>query len=570
MTGKRAKWHFPHQPPPYLPSSHAGLHPFLVQCLHNRGLTNADQMRRFLAGEWEETDPFQIKGVHEAVGRIRQATRGGELIAIYGDFDADGVTGTALLSETLSALGANIIPYIPHRVDEGYGLNQEAIATLHRRGVSLIVTVDCGSRALREIDTARSLGLDVIVTDHHSPPAELPSALAVVNTRREDCDYPFKGLSGVGIAFKLAQALLLDSREQPSRAQRSSLDEEQLLDLVALGTIADLSPLRGENRYLVKEGLAQLARACRPGMEALMEQARVTPGDLAASTVAYVLGPRLNAAGRMDRAMLSYDLLLAASPSRAKELAALLEEKNLARREVTRSILEASLLQVTGQEDQFLLFAEGVDYHEGVLGLAAQRLSEEFYRPAAVARTGEEKTVASVRSVEEFDITAALDSCSQLLLRHGGHSRAAGFTVSNEKLPALKSRLSAIAAEQLAGADLRPTLNIDAVIHLSDLTPKYFDLRRQLEPIGAGNPEPLLLSRDVEVRDKRLVGDNHLKLKLTDDRFVWDGIAFGRGDELPRVTERIDVVYTLHTRNFRGEGQLQLKIEDFRPSALCR
>ncbi|MDH4209523.1 MAG: single-stranded-DNA-specific exonuclease RecJ, partial [Anaerolineae bacterium] len=506
MTGQRAKWHiYPQLAEPML-GRFANLPPFLVQCLYNRGLTDADHMRGFLAGEWDEVDPFQIRDMAQAVGRIRQATRGGELIAIYGDFDADGVTGTALLFEALSALGARAIPYIPHRADEGYGLNQAAVRRLARRGVSLIVTVDCGSRALREIDTARSLGLDVIVTDHHSLSADLPSAVAVVNTRREDCPYPFKGLSGVGMAFKLAQALLLAGRRQPLRAQRSSLDEEQLLDLVALGTVADVSPLHGENRYLVKKGLARLARSPRPGLEALMQQARVAPGDLPASTVGYVLAPRLNAAGRMDHAMLSYKLLVTTSSSQARELAALLEERNLTRREVTRSILEAALAQVSDQGDQPLLFAGGADYHEGVLGLVAQRLCDEFYRPAVVTKTGEREAVSSARSVEEFDITAALDECSALLKRHGGHAKAAGFTVSNDDLPDLRRRLLGIACDRLAGLELRPALHIDAELSLGSLTPEHFALCRQLEPIGAGNPEPLLLSHDVEIRDKRLVG----------------------------------------------------------------
>jgi len=567
LTGNRAKWHVHPQPPDRLLVGSGDLPPFLVQCLYNRGLTEPGQMRRFLACEWQDIDPFQIRDMTEAVGRIRRAIRDGELIAIYGDFDADGVTGTALLSECLSALGANVIPYIPHRVDEGYGLNQGAIQRLARRGVTLLVTVDCGSRALAEIQRARELGTDVIITDHHALPVQLPPAVAVLNTRREDCSYPGKGLAGVGIAFKLAQALMLVGRQLPVRAQGSPLDGDELLDLVALGTIADLAPLRNENRYLVKKGLTRLSQAARPGLAALMEQARVRSGDLAASTVAYVLGPRLNAAGRMDHAMLSYHLLLSSSPDQARELATLLEEKNLARREVTRSTLEAALLQVGDQEDHFLLFAEGTDYHEGVLGLAAQRLSEEFYRPAAVARTGDADTVGSARSIDEFDITAALDRCSSLLLRHGGHSRAAGFTVTNENVPRLREALSEIAAEQLAGADLRPTLDIDAEIPLGDLTPEHFHLCRQLEPMGAGNPEPMLLSREVLVRDKRLVGENHLKLTLTDGRFVWDGIAFGRGDQLSEIGELIDVVYTPHVRNFREEDQLQLIIEDFRPSA---
>lgn len=566
VTGQRAQWHiYPQLSEPML-GRFSDLPPFLVQCLYNRGLTDAGQMRRFLAGEWEEVDPFQIKDMAQAVGRIRQATRDGELIAIYGDFDADGVTGTALLFETLTALGARAIPYIPHRADEGYGLNQAAVLRLARRGASLIVTVDCGSRSQREIDAARGAGLDVIVTDHHSLSAELPSAVAVVNTRREDCPYPFKGLSGVGIAFKLAQALLLVSRKQPSRAQRFSLDEEQLFDLVALGTVADVSPLHGENRYLVKKGLAQLACTTRPGLAALMQQAHVVPGHLPASTVGYVLAPRLNAAGRMDHAMLSYGLLVTTSPSQARELAVLLEEKNVARREVTRSVLEAALVQVSDQGDQPLLFAGGADYHAGVLGLVAQRLCDEFYRPAVVAKMGEGETVSSARSVDEFDITAALDECAALLKRHGGHAKAAGFTVSNDGLPQLKRRLVEIARDRLAGLELRPTLRIDAEMSLGSLTAEHFALSRQLEPIGAGNPEPLLLSRNVEVRDKRLVGDDHLKLTLKDGRFVWDGIAFEKGDQLSQVTERIDVVYTLHTRNFHEEDRLQLKIEDFRPS----
>jgi single-stranded-DNA-specific exonuclease len=244
--------------------------------LFNRGLKTQQEIHRFLSAECEETDPFKITGVADAVTRIRQAIRSGELIAVYGDFDADGVTGTALLTETLSSLGANVIPYIPHRVDEGYGLNRQAMEGLARRGVGLVITVDCGARAVPEVERARDLGVDVIVTDHHWPGEQLPPALAVVDTKRADCTYPFQGLSGVGIAFKLAQALLLVNQQLPLRAQRRPLEEDQLLDLVALGTIADLSPLVGENRSLVQKGLAQLALARRPGLKALMEETRVT------------------------------------------------------------------------------------------------------------------------------------------------------------------------------------------------------------------------------------------------------------------------------------------------------
>jgi len=566
LTGKRAKWHvYPPLPRSFL-AALPDIPPLLVQCMHNRGVTTAQEMLRFLNGECESTDPFKIKGVADAVTRVRQAIRKGELTAVYGDFDADGVTGTVLLTETLLSLGARVTPYIPHRVDEGYGLHEGAIRTLARQGVTLLITVDCGARAIGEVESARNLGIDVIVTDHHSLKNELPAALAVINTRREDCPYPFKGLSGAGMAFKLAQALLLVNGQLPLSSESISLEEERLLDLVALGTVADLSPLVDENRSLVKKGLAQLATAQRPGIKAMMEEADVSPDRVTAATIGYVLGPRLNAAGRMDHAMLSFQLLTAASPSHARELARTLEEKNRVRRETTTATLEAARLQVSEQEDEPVLYAAAADYHEGVLGLVAQRLCEEFYRPVVVTKTGKELSVSSARSVDEFDITAALDECASLLKRHGGHAKAAGFTAINENLQLIRARLSQIAAERLAGKELRPTLNIDAELPLSGLKPEHFSLFQQLEPLGAGNPEPLLLSPGVAVRDSRLVGDRHLKFSLSDGNFLWDGIAFGMSDYLQDVAPLIDVVYTPQVRTYRNEEELQLKVEDFRPA----
>jgi single-stranded-DNA-specific exonuclease len=566
LTGILAKWHVHPPVPDSCLSRFPDLPPLLVQCLFNRGLTTDRDVRRFLSAECDETDPFQIMGIADAVTRIRQAIRAGELIAVYGDFDADGVTATALVTETLYSVGANVIPYIPHRVDEGYGLNSAAIERLARRGASLIITVDCGARAVPQVELARGLGVDVIVTDHHSPGHRLPSALAVVDPKREDCSYAFKGLSGVGIAFKLAQALLLVGHELPLRRERDRLEEEQLLDLVALGTIADLSPLIGENRCLVQKGLAQLALARRPGLKALMDEAHVAPANVNAGTVGYVLGPRLNAAGRMDHAMLAYRLLTVSSTSKANELASLLEQKNRIRRDVTTATLEAARLQVADQEDQPLLFAVGSDFHEGVLGLAAQRLCEEYYRPAIVIRSDGDESVSSARSVSEFDITAALDECAPLLLRHGGHSKAAGFTTRTENLPELRRRLSEIAGERLEGTELRPTLDIDAEIPLGTLTPEHFSVCQQLEPLGQENPEPLLLSRGVEVRDTRVVGDNHLKMRLTGGHFVWDSIAFRMSEHAGELSSRIDVVYTPQVRTWRDRETLQLRVEDFRPT----
>ncbi len=567
MKTNRAKWHLHDPAPPSHVARFPHLPPLLVQCLYNRGLRTTLEVNRFLAADYEEGSPFEMKGMPEAVSRIRQAIRDDELMAIYGDFDVDGVTATVLLTETLTSLGGTVVPYIPNRVDEGYGVNEKAIRKLAQRGVSLMVTVDCGSRAVREIACAQRLGLDVIVTDHHSPGEELPAAVAVVNTRRRDCPYAFKALSGVGIAFKLAQALLLVAQQMPLKREQSPVEAESLLDLVALGTVADLSPLSGENRSLVKQGLAQLNKPHRPGIVALMEEARVQPGTVTGATIGYVLGPRLNAAGRMDSAMLSYQLLTASAPSRAQELAWLLEEKNRERQQLMHAAVEDARLQVQGQERDLLLFVCGDEYHEGVLGLAAQRLCDEFYRPVVAAKTGEAESVASARSVEEFDITAALDECASLLTRHGGHARAAGFTVSNENLTALRDELQQMAAERLTGIELLPTLHIDAEMPLASLKPEDFSIAAQLEPLGRGNPEPCLLSTGVEVRHSRLVGENHLKLTLTDGRVLWDGIAFGMGDQTEDLAPRIDVVYSPQVREWRDEEQLQLRIEDFRPTS---
>lgn len=567
MKTNRAKWHLHDPAPPSHLARFPHLPPLLVQCLYNRGLRTTLEVNRFLAADYEEGNPFEIKGMPEAVNRLRQAIRNDELIAIYGDFDVDGVTATVLLTETLTSLGGNVVPYIPNRVDEGYGVNEKAIRKLAQRGVSLMVTVDCGSRAVREIRCARGLDLDVIVTDHHSPGEELPAAVAVVNTKRRDCPYAFKALSGVGIAFKLAQALLLVAQQMPLRRKHPPLQIESLLDLVALGTVADLSPLSGENRSLVKRGLAQLNQPHRPGIVALMEEAQVEPGTVTGTTIGYVLGPRLNAAGRMDSAMLSYQLLTASTPSRAQELARLLEEQNRERQQLMHAAVEDARLQVLGQEQRLLLFVCGDEYHEGVLGLAAQRLCDEFYRPVVAAKTGEEESVASARSVEEFDITAALDECASLLRRHGGHARAAGFTVCNENLAALRETLQQMAAERLSGIELLPTLHIDAEMPLASLKPDHFSIPAQLEPLGRGNPEPRLLSTGVEVRHSRLVGENHLKLTLTDGRVLWDGIAFGMGDQTEDLAPRIDVVYSPQVREWRDEEQLQLRIEDFKPTS---
>ncbi len=538
------------------------LRPLLAQCLYNRGFTNSQEAYAFLSCRVEEDTPFRLQGMHKAVARIRQAIRQGEQIAIYGDFDADGVAATAILTQTISSLGGHALPYIPHRVDEGYGLHIGPLRALVRRGCTLLVTVDCGVRSFSEVEYAHRLGLEVIITDHHSVPPQLPPALAVINPKQQGCPYPFKHLSGAGVAFKLAQALLRVNRRVPLPKAAIPITEEELLDLVALGTVTDLAPLVGENRRLVKRGLESLRVSPRPGLAALL--ASIKPEAIDSHTLGYILGPRLNAAGRLGDAMVSYRLLTTSSPAEAQELAQELEGKNRRRQELTSEILERALEEIEGREREPLLLAKG-EFPQGIIGLVASRLCEEFYRPAVLLSVGEDECRGSARSIPEFNITAALEECQELLIKFGGHSQAAGFTLEVERLPALEERLRLIAARQLEGLELAPTLLIDAQIPLSDLDPATIAALPKLEPFGPSNPLPTFLSQGVEVRESRLLGEAHLGLTLTDARIVWDAIAFGRGQEVGSLPDHLDLVYTPEVNWWGEQPRLRLRIHDLKP-----
>lgn len=544
-----------------------GLSPLIVQLLYNRGMTDPGAAGDFLAGRFGLDNPFALAGVPAAVTRLRRAIRRQERIAVYGDFDTDGVTATALLVEALSAVGARVEPYIPHRVDEGYGLHLEALRDLYRQGVRVVVTVDCGIRSLEEVKRA-SRGLHLIVTDHHSLAAELPPAVAVINPKRPDSTYPFRDLAGVGVAFKLAQALL---RAEQRRSQPASLAEEQLLDLVALGTVADLVPLIGENRTLVQQGLEQVNQHPRPGVEALMAEAGVRRGEVDAATIGFRLAPRLNAAGRIDTAMLAYQLLSSRDPLETRNLAQRLGQLNRRRQELTEQTVAEAEAQVLADDPQARLYlAASPRFLPGIVGLAASRLTEAYYRPSVVVELGEEQSRGSCRSIAEFDITAALDQCSDLLIRYGGHRAAAGFTVATHKLDVLAHRLKAIAAKQLAGVDLRPQLEIEVELPLEDVDWATHALLQQMEPCGMDNPKPVLLSRGVEVRDRRAIGDEqkHLKLGLRDSRGVfWDAVFFRHGHLLTDLPDRVDLAYTLEANVWNGRKRLQLNVQDVHAGA---
>ncbi len=540
------------------------LPPLVAQLLHNRGIDDPGAAHGFLTGRIASHNPFRLKGMDAAVTRLRDALRASESIAVYGDFDTDGVTATALLVQALSALGARVTPYIPHRVDEGYGLNLEALRHLYRQGVRVVITVDCGIRSVHEVERA-SRGLDLIVTDHHSVGKDMPPAKAVLNPKQPGCAYPFKDLSGVGLAFKLAQAMF---RVQAQMGQPTDLAEDSLLDLVALGTVADLAPLLGENRWLVRQGLEKLNEPSRPGVEALLADAGLRRGEVDATAIGFRLGPRLNAAGRIDSAMLAYKLLTSRDPLETRELAENLGQLNQRRQELTEETVAEADAQVRAADPEACLYvAASRGFLPGIVGLAASRLTEAYYRPSVVVELGDEESRGSCRSIPEFDITAALDQCADLLIRHGGHRAAAGFTVATGSLDALRRRLQAIATEQLAGVDLRPTLDIDAELPLEEADWATHAFLGEIEPCGIGNPQPVLLSRDVEVCDRRAIGSEqkHLRLGLRDGRGVaWDAIFFRRGDLLDEVPDRVDVAYILEAREWNHEKRLQLNLQDLR------
>ncbi|MBC7227823.1 MAG: single-stranded-DNA-specific exonuclease RecJ [Thermoflexales bacterium] len=564
----RYRWNLPQPVPDAYRAHFPDLHPVVVQILYNRE-QDPEGARAFLERRPGPDNPFALHGMNRAVDRIRRAIRGKEPIAVYGDFDADGVTATALLVITLRSLGADVHPYIPHRVEEGYGLNIQAVEELADAGTRLLVTVDCGIRSPREIAHARRRGMDVIVTDHHLVGTELLEAVAVVNPHQEECPYPYKGLAGVGLAYKLAQALLRVNRQVPLPGS-VPMDEEELLDLVALGTVADLAPLTGENRYLVSRGLEQLNRTPRVGVEALIRQSGLRPGQVDTWHIGFALGPRLNAAGRIAYAHIACRLLTTESPQEAESLARELDALNQERQRLTKEMQERARAVVLEREaDRPLLFVADPEFPAGVVGLVASRLVDEFYRPAVVVEQGEEKSKGSARSIPEFHITRALDECADLLIHHGGHRVAAGFTVRTRHLDELKRRLLDIAARELEGKELTPALQIDAEVPLREVSGALWKALQMLRPYGEGNPEPLLLSRNVRVEQHRPVGDgSHLKLTLSDGRIRWDGIAFRQGEWAGRLPERVDVVYYLRENEWNGEARLQLEIRDLREATV--
>lgn len=552
----RVQWHLlPSAPEAYLHAS--SLPPLVAQLLYNRGV-QLDEIESFLTVAHRlEGNPFLLPDMTQAVARVYKALLSGEKIAIYGDFDVDGVTATVVAVEGLSGLGGEVVPYIPDRVKEGHGLNLIALERIRSQAVSLIITVDCGVTDIIKVDEAKKLGMDVVITDHHLPLGELPRAVAVVDARRKDSQYPFSELAGVGVALKLVQALFY----QDSRKER--LDE--LLDLVALGTVDDMVPLVGENRYLVSTGLKVLNNTHRLGLQELIKQSGLEIGKIGTEQISWVLGPHLNAAGRMGGALVSYRLLTTQASDEAQGLTEELVRRNKERQKLTGEVLDKVKKKMQLKAELPLIIESDESYPVGVIGIVSSRLVDEFNKPAIIVNLGDEVCRGSGRSIPEFNISLALEKCRDLLVTFGGHPAAAGFVVKRQNLAQLEKKLMSLGASQLSHLELQPKLIIDAEIPLSALSGEVLNLIQRLTPFGKGNPQPTFLSHHVEVIERHNFGNEgkHLELKLKQNHVTWQAFDFNSQKLAEGIPACIDIVYQLKKGLWGDEEILRLNLLDF-------
>lgn len=537
--------------------------PLLQQLLYNRGIVSRAEAHTYIESYGSLYDPFLLSQMEEAVDRIHQALERGEQVTVYGDYDCDGITGTVLLYEFLKKIGADAAYYIPDRFEEGYGLNVGAVENLAQNGCKLMLTVDCGIRSIKEIARANDLGMDVILTDHHLPGDELPPAAAVIDHQKPGDPYPDKNLCGAGIAYKLVSAYL---QRYPAPNTRA----DDWLDLVAVATVADIVPLVGENRSLVKAGLDVIHRGQRLGLAALIRAASMEPNQIKSSNIGFGIGPRLNAAGRIDSALNAVELLLSDDPHHAATLAQKLDDLNGERQDMTHHIQELAQEQALENDSPYLIFSTSPEFHMGVAGLAASRLTDTYYRPSIVGYRGEEETRASCRSIPEFHITNALDECADLFVRYGGHAAAAGFTVLNDNVAELTRRLSEIAERELGGRELIPTIPVDVPFNFTYLCRNSADVYHQvqlLEPTGTENPPVLFAARNLRVVNSYLIGKDrtHLRLKLSDGFTSESAIAFRQGYWHENMPEYIDILFTLEKNFYRNQLSYQIHVREIRP-----
>lgn len=543
---------------------------FLARLLVQRGYGESDRARRYLSSSLREDlpSPFEMVDMEPAVGRLVRALRDREQIGVWGDYDVDGTTGASVLVTFLREIGAEPIYYVPHRIEEGYGLNVEGLRRLKERGVNLLVTVDCGIANAAEVAAARAIALDVIVVDHHQPPDELPQAVAVINPHRHDCPFPDKGLCAAGLAFYLVIGLRAKLRQE-GWFGRELPDIRGYLDIVTLGTIADMVPLTGVNRTLLRRGLTELGASTRPGVVALKQVAGIPEGAVTAGQVGFRLGPRINAAGRIDYGIKVVELLTTQSTEVALRIAQELDAHNSERRAVEAAVLEealerASVLADNGSRHSLVVAGEG--WHPGVLGIVASRLVERYYRPTVVIGFNGSEGKGSARSIRGFHLVDGFRGCAEHLVKFGGHEYAGGLSISADKLDCFAEAFEAVARQRLTAEDLRPLLELDGALDFSQIGMALLRELEVLKPFGVGNPEPLFMTRAAQVCERKVFASGvRYRLRQTDR--VIGGVIFGVGEDCPgRPGELIDVAYRLGENEWNGTTTVELKIADVKPS----
>lgn len=536
----------------------------LAKLLIQRGISNFFEAKEYFRPSLDTLhDPFLMNGMEEASTRLISALTNNEKICVYGDYDVDGTCSAALMYMFLKELGADVEVYIPNRLTEGYGVSISSIDGFAEKGISLLVTVDCGITAVEEVAHANSKGIDTIICDHHQPKEELPDAVAVLDPLKPNCDYPFKYLSGAGVAFKLARAVgyRIGKKELPMK----------YLDLVALAGAADIVPLLDENRVLVREGLELINKSPRPGILALIRVARLEPGDLSAGKIVFTIAPRINAVGRLGDAQRAVELFTTEDYEEAKKLAQVLEEENIERRKID----EATFSHAVNKVEQYVDFdndlgivLHGDEWHPGVIGIVASRLVEKYYRPSVMLSTIDGVAKGSARSISGFNIYEALESCQDLLLQFGGHAAAAGLAIEINKVDEFRERFNKILKEKLDETDLLPVIKIDTRISLTEITPKFVRILDQFSPFGPGNMRPVFLAEDVRIANNpRIVGTNHLltSFKQNGHDKVFDAIGFNLGsylNEIEKYGKLVDIVFTIEKIIKDGRPYPQLRIRD--------
>jgi single-stranded-DNA-specific exonuclease len=554
-----------------------GLSPLLCQLLVNRGLTDADQARAFLRPSlYDLEDPYRLYGMDRAIDRLLQAFNNQDTMTVYGDYDVDGVTGTALLLTFFRELGLDVPYYIPERSSEGYGLNVAAMHQLADHGVRLLITVDCGITAVEEVSVARRLGIDTIITDHHQPPDVLPDAYALLNPHQPACRYPNKHLCGVGVVFKLITALRAACRQANLFTDRLP-NLKRHLDLVTLGTIADVTPIRDENRILVFHGLREIERTRKPGLQALrrVSQREGKPAD--AGEVGFHLAPRINATGRLGSASQSVALLTALDPREAQELAQALDRVNRERRDMQRAIEEAVHERMTrqyGSVPPAAIVLGDASWHHGIVGIVAARIAEKYHRPTLLLQIEDGVARGSGRSIPAFDLYQGLHHCAQWLLRYGGHKYAAGLTMHADQLPYLQEALIRYVDDVLHPSDLEPTLALDAVVPLSAISIDFVEQIAALAPYGAGNPMPVLGAYNVCIASTiRRLGakGQHAKFQVQQEASKLEVIAFQQADHVQELAPEmpLDIAFTPLLNTWQGRYHVELQLHALRPHHPC-